>query len=67
MPFYDHMLTALSKHSLIDMTVKATGDTHIDVHHTVEDVAITFGEVAAHGPGQQGRHPPLRRGDGAAG
>ena len=44
-PFYDHMLTALSKHSLIDMTVKATGDTHIDVHHTVEDVAITFGEV----------------------
>ena len=45
MPFYDHMLTALSKHSLIDMTVKATGDTHIDVHHTVEDVAITFGEV----------------------
>ncbi len=44
-PFYDHMLTALCKHSLIDMTVKATGDIHIDVHHTVEDVAITFGEV----------------------
>jgi imidazoleglycerol-phosphate dehydratase len=44
-PFYDHMLTALSKHSLIDMTVKATGDTHIDVHHTVEDVAISLGEV----------------------
>src|SRR5438445_8173365 len=44
-PFYDHMLTALSKHSLIDLTVKATGDTHIDVHHTVEDIAITFGEV----------------------
>ncbi|MDK6419993.1 imidazoleglycerol-phosphate dehydratase, partial [Actinotignum timonense] len=36
-PFYDHMLTALSKHSLIDLTVKATGDTDIDVHHTVED------------------------------
>ncbi|WP_026554090.1 imidazoleglycerol-phosphate dehydratase HisB [Arthrobacter sp. 35W] len=44
-PFYDHMLTALSKHSLIDLTVKATGDTHIDAHHTVEDVAITFGEA----------------------
>ncbi|GAA1498516.1 imidazoleglycerol-phosphate dehydratase HisB [Paeniglutamicibacter kerguelensis] len=44
-PFYDHMLTALSKHSLIDLTVRATGDTHIDVHHTVEDVAITIGEV----------------------
>lgn len=44
-PFYDHMLTALSKHSLIDMKVKATGDTHIDAHHTVEDVAISLGEV----------------------
>ncbi|ASN39928.1 MAG: imidazoleglycerol-phosphate dehydratase HisB [Paeniglutamicibacter terrestris] len=44
-PFYDHMLTALAKHSLIDITVRATGDTHIDVHHTVEDVAITLGEV----------------------
>ncbi|MEH0111150.1 imidazoleglycerol-phosphate dehydratase HisB [Tersicoccus sp. MR15.9] len=44
-PFYDHMLTALAKHSLIDLTVQASGDTHIDVHHTVEDVAITLGEV----------------------
>lgn len=44
-PFYNHMLTALSKHSLIDMTVRASGDTDIDVHHTVEDVAITLGEV----------------------
>ena len=42
-PFFDHMLTALSKHSLIDLTVRATGDTHIDVHHTVEDTAIVFG------------------------
>ena len=32
-PFFDHMLTALSKHSLIDLDVTATGDTHIDVHH----------------------------------
>lgn len=44
-PFYDHMLTALSKHSLIDLTVKAEGDTHIDAHHTVEDVAIVLGEA----------------------
>ena len=44
-PFYDHMLTALGKHSLIDLTVKATGDTHIDAHHTVEDTAIAFGEA----------------------
>lgn len=42
-PFFDHLLTALSKHSLIDLSVKATGDTHIDVHHTVEDIGITFG------------------------
>ena len=44
-PFYDHMLTALGKHSLIDLAVRATGDTHIDVHHTVEDVAIALGEA----------------------
>src|SRR5690606_23782103 len=43
--FYDHMLTALGKHSLIDLKVVATGDTHIDAHHTVEDVAITIGEA----------------------
>ncbi|MGV8976430.1 MAG: imidazoleglycerol-phosphate dehydratase HisB [Cellulomonas sp.] len=43
--FYDHMLTALGKHSLIDLTVRATGDTHIDVHHTVEDVAIAIGDA----------------------
>jgi len=42
-PFYDHMLTAFSKHSLIDLTVKARGDTHIDVHHTVEDIGIALG------------------------
>ena len=44
-PFYDHMLTALGKHSLIDLTVRATGDTRIDVHHTVEDTAICIGEA----------------------
>lgn len=44
-PFYDHMMTALGKHSLIDLTIRATGDTDIDVHHTVEDTAIVFGEA----------------------
>jgi imidazoleglycerol-phosphate dehydratase len=44
-PFFDHMLTALSKHSLIDLTVTASGDTDIDVHHTVEDTAIVFGQA----------------------
>jgi len=44
-PFFDHMLTAFSKHSLIDLTVVATGDTDIDVHHTVEDTAIVLGQA----------------------
>lgn len=44
-PFFDHMLTAFSRHSLIDLTVRATGDTHIDVHHTVEDTAILLGRA----------------------
>lgn len=44
-PFYDHMLTSLARHSLMDITIKAHGDTDIDVHHTVEDTAITLGEV----------------------
>lgn len=44
-PFYDHMLTALSRHSLIDLRVRAEGDTHIDVHHTVEDTAIVIGQA----------------------
>ncbi|WP_151952923.1 imidazoleglycerol-phosphate dehydratase HisB [Brevibacterium sp. Marseille-P9724] len=42
-PFYDHMLDALARHSLCDLTVKAEGDIDIDVHHTVEDSAITIG------------------------
>lgn len=44
-PFYDHMLTALSRHSLIDLSVEASGDIDVDVHHTVEDTAICFGEA----------------------
>ncbi len=44
-PFFDHMLTAFAKHSLTDLTVKATGDTHIDAHHTVEDVSIVLGQA----------------------
>ena len=43
--FYDHMLTALAKHSLIDLTVHATGDVHIDGHHVVEDTAIVLGQA----------------------
>jgi imidazoleglycerol-phosphate dehydratase len=43
--FYDHMLSAFSRHSLVDLTVHTDGDTHIDAHHTVEDTAIVLGDA----------------------
>jgi imidazoleglycerol-phosphate dehydratase len=43
--FFDHMLTLLAKHSLIDLTIEAKGDLHVDAHHTVEDVGICFGKA----------------------
>src|SRR5437660_735400 len=45
--FFDHMLTLLAKHSLIDLTIKAQGDLHVDAHHTVEDVGICLGQGLA--------------------
>ena len=51
--FYDHMLTALSKHSLIDLDVAATGDLEIDGHHTIEDVAIAIGQALAQALGDK--------------
>jgi len=43
--FYDHMLASLAKHALLDLTVTADGDTDVDAHHTVEDVAIVLGHA----------------------
>jgi imidazoleglycerol-phosphate dehydratase len=43
--FYDHMLASFAKHSLIDLTVSASGDVDVDAHHTVEDVAIVLGDA----------------------
>jgi imidazoleglycerol-phosphate dehydratase len=43
--FLDHMLEQLARHSLIDITIRATGDTHIDAHHTTEDVGIALGQA----------------------
>ncbi len=44
-PFLDHMLDQIARHGMIDIDVQATGDTHIDDHHTVEDVGITLGQA----------------------
>jgi imidazoleglycerol-phosphate dehydratase len=51
--FFDHMLTLLAKHSLIDLAVKADGDLHVDAHHTVEDVGICYGRALAQALGDK--------------
>ena len=51
--FFDHMLEQLSRHSLIDMKVKAEGDLHIDDHHTVEDTGIAIGQALARALGER--------------
>ena len=51
--FFDHMLEQLSRHSLIDITVKAKGDLHIDDHHTVEDTGIALGQAIAKALGER--------------
>src|SRR5215470_1416320 len=51
--FFDHMLTLLAKHSLIDLTVEAAGDLHVDAHHTVEDVGICYGQALAQALGDK--------------
>jgi imidazoleglycerol-phosphate dehydratase len=51
--FLDHMLTALARHGLFDLTVRATGDLHIDYHHTTEDVGIVLGQALARALGDK--------------
>lgn len=51
--FFDHMLTHLAKHGLFDLTVRCTGDLHIDAHHSVEDVGIVFGIALAEALGNK--------------
>ncbi len=51
--FFDHMLTLLTRHSLIDLTVQAVGDLQVDAHHTVEDVGICYGKALAQALGDK--------------
>lgn len=51
--FFDHMLSAFAKHGFFDLTIQATGDLHIDEHHTVEDVGIALGEAFAQAIGNK--------------
>lgn len=51
--FFDHMLDQIARHGLIDLDIKAEGDLHIDGHHTVEDVGITFGQAMAKAVGDK--------------
>ncbi|MBC7153531.1 MAG: imidazoleglycerol-phosphate dehydratase HisB [Rhodobacteraceae bacterium] len=51
--FFDHMLDQLARHALIDLTVRASGDLHIDDHHTVEDVGITLGQALSRALGDK--------------
>jgi len=52
-PFLDHMLDQVARHALVDLQVKATGDLHIDAHHTVEDIGITLGQAVAKAVGDK--------------
>ncbi len=52
-PFLDHMLDQVARHGLIDLEVNASGDLHIDAHHTVEDIGITFGQAIAQAVGDK--------------
>ena len=47
LPFLEHMLDQVARHGMLDLEIKAAGDLHIDAHHTVEDVGITFGQALA--------------------
>jgi imidazoleglycerol-phosphate dehydratase len=51
--FFDHMLDQIARHGLIDLDIQAAGDLHIDGHHTVEDVGITFGQAVAKAVGDK--------------
>ena len=53
LPFLDHMLDQIARHGMVDLSVKAIGDLHIDAHHTVEDIGITIGQAFAQAIGDK--------------
>jgi imidazoleglycerol-phosphate dehydratase len=53
LPFFEHMLTQIAKHGLIDLTIRADGDLDVDAHHTVEDVGIVLGQAVARAVGDK--------------
>ena len=52
-PFLDHMIDQIARHGMIDLDIAADGDLHIDAHHTVEDIGITFGQALARALGDK--------------
>ncbi len=52
-PFLDHMLSAFSRHGFFDLILRATGDVHVDDHHTIEDIGIVLGEALAKACGEK--------------
>ena len=53
LPFFEHMLDQVARHGLVDLTVEADGDLHVDAHHTVEDVGIALGQATARAVGDK--------------
>ena len=53
LPFLEHMLDQVARHGLVDLDIRAQGDLHIDGHHTVEDIGITFGQAVAKAVGDK--------------
>ncbi len=53
LPFFEHMLDQVARHGLVDLTVEADGDLHVDAHHTVEDVGIALGQATAQAVGDK--------------
>ena len=62
-PFLDHMLESFARHGFFDLKIEATGDLHIDEHHTVEDVGIVLGKAFAQALGDRSGIRAFRRGD----